>query len=92
LQTVLSLLVRAGLSAELIAEKLAINPRKLLKLPVPVIEEGQLANFTVYNPTERWTYNLENNYSKSANTPLLNKELTGKVKLVYNNKQIQTHG
>lgn len=92
LQTVLPLLVRAGLSAELIAEKLAINPRKLLKLPVPVIEEGQLANFTVYNPTERWTYNLENNYSKSANTPLLNKELTGKVKLVYNNKQIQTHG
>ena len=92
LQTVLPLLVRAGLSAELIVEKLAINPRKLLKLPVPVLEEGQLANFTVYNPTERWTYNLDNNYSKSANTPLLNKELTGKVKLVYNNKQIQTHG
>jgi dihydroorotase len=92
LQTVLPLLLRAGLGAELIAQKLAINPRKLLRLPVPVIEEGQLANFTVYNPTERWTYNLENNFSKSANTPLLNKELTGKVKLVYNNKQIQTHG
>lgn len=31
-------------------------------------------------------YNTDNNFSKSANSPLLNKKLTGKVKLVYNNK------
>jgi dihydroorotase len=92
LQTVLPLLLKAGLATELIAEKLAINPRKLLGLAVPVIKEGELANFTVYNPTESWTYNLENNYSKSANSPLLNKTLTGKIKLVYNNKQLQSYG
>jgi dihydroorotase len=92
LQTVLPLVLKAGLSAELIAEKLAVNPRKLLGLAIPRIEVGAVANFTVYNATETWTYNLENNYSKSANSPLLNKTLTGKVKLVYNNKQLQSYG
>ncbi|RZL37826.1 MAG: dihydroorotase [Pedobacter sp.] len=88
LQTVLPLLLKAGLDASLIAEKLAINPRKLLNLNIPVIEEGTVANFTVYNPNEKWLYNAANNYSKSANSPLLGTELTGKVTLVYNNQQL----
>jgi len=92
LQTVLPLLLKAGLSVELIAEKLSVNPRRLLGLPIPNIAEGEVANFTVYHPTESWTYNLANNHSKSANSPLLNKTLTGKVKLVYNNKQLETYG
>lgn len=92
LQTVLPLMLKAGLDAGQIAEKLAINPRKLLNLPVPVIAENETANFTVYHPTKEWEYNLANNASKSANSPLLNKKLTGKVQLVYNNKQLQAYG
>ncbi|NRF41896.1 dihydroorotase family protein [Pedobacter foliorum] len=92
LQTVLPLLIKAGLDAAQIAEKLSVNPRKLLGLAVPVIAEGAEANFTVYNPALQWEYNVDNNYSKSANTPLLNKKLTGKVQLVYNNKQLQSYG
>ncbi|ARS38835.1 dihydroorotase [Sphingobacteriaceae bacterium GW460-11-11-14-LB5] len=87
LQTVLPLLLKAGLDITLIAEKLAINPRKLLNLAVPLVEEGAEANFTVFNATEKWLYNAANNHSKSANSPLINTELTGKVKLVYNNNQ-----
>lgn len=87
LQTALPLLLKAGLDASLIAEKLAINPRKLLNLTIPVIEEGAVANFTVYNPNEKWLYNAASNKSKSANSPLLGTELTGKVTLVYNNSQ-----
>ncbi len=87
LQTVLPLLLKAGLDIVLIAEKLAINPRKLLNLTVPVIEEGSSANFTVFNASEKWLYNAASNYSKSANSPLLGSELTGKVKLVCNNDQ-----
>lgn len=89
LQTVLPLLLKAGLDANLIAEKLSINPRKLLNLNVPVIEAGATANFTVFNPNEKWLYNAASNYSKSANSPLLNTELTGKVVLVCNNNQYQ---
>ena len=89
LQTVLPILLRAGLDVGLIAEKLAINPRKLLNLAIPVIAEGKKANFTVFNPTEKWLYNAKNNFSKSANSPLLGTELTGKVVLVYNNNQFK---
>ncbi|MDR6784833.1 dihydroorotase [Pedobacter africanus] len=92
LQTVLPLLLKAGLDAGQIAEKLSINPRRLLGLSVPVIEEGAEANFTLYHPAEEWLYNADNNCSKSGNSPLLNKKLTGKVRLVYNNKQIQSYG
>jgi dihydroorotase len=92
LQTVLPLLIKAGLDAGQIAEKLSLNPRKLLNLPVPVIAENTEANFTVYHPTKEWEYNTTNNQSKSANSPLLNKKLTGKVQLVYNNKQLQAYG
>lgn len=92
LQTVLPLLVKAGLDASLIAEKLSVNPRKLLNLPVAVIAEGETANFTLFNTTESWVYTTANNHSKSRNTPLLNQTLTGKVKLVYNNNQFQVYG
>jgi len=87
LQTVLPLLLRAGLDAGMIAEKLAINPRKLLNLNVPVIEEGQEANFTVFAADKKWQFNSLSNQSKSANSPLMGKELTGQVILVYNNSK-----
>lgn len=91
LQTVLPLLLQAGLSEELIVEKLAVSPRKLLNLPVPEIKVGAKANFTVFNPSKEWTFNAETNHSKSANSPLFNTALKGKVELVYNNKQYKIY-
>lgn len=87
LQTVLPLLLKAGLDANLIAEKLAINPRKLLNLAIPTITEGAEANFTVYKPNEKWLFNASSNLSRSANSPLMGTTLTGKVVLTYNNEQ-----
>lgn len=92
LQTVLPLLLKAGLDATQIAQKLSVSPRRLLGLTVPVIEAGAEANFTVYNPVREWMYNADSNFSKSANSPLFNKKLTGKVTLIYNNKQLQSYG
>ena len=89
LQTVLPLLIKAGLDSNLIVEKLSINPRKLLNLNSSIIEEGIEANFTVFATDKKWLYNSNTNYSKSANNPLLGTELTGKVILVYNNNQYQ---
>jgi len=87
LQTVLPLMVKSGLDVATIVEKLAINPRKLLNLNIPVIEEGAHANFTVFATDKKWLYQTDNNYSKSVNSPLLGTELKGKVTLVYNNNQ-----
>ena len=89
LQTVLPLLIKAGLDLNLIVEKLSINPRKLLNLNSAIIDEGIEANFTVFATDKKWLYNSNTNYSKSANSPLLGTELTGKVTLVYNNNQYQ---
>jgi len=91
LQTVLPLLIQAGLDASLIAEKLAHSPRRILNLPLTTIAQGADANFTIYNPTEEWIYDASNNASKSSNSPLLGKKLKGKVNLVYNNSQFQKY-
>ena len=91
LQTVLPLLLKAGLSADLIAEKLSINPRKLLGLPISTINVDENANFTIYHPTKEWAYTAQTNASKSNNSPLLGTTLTGKVQLVYNNNQFENY-
>jgi dihydroorotase len=87
LQTVLPLLLRAKLSLELIVEKLAINTRIILGKQIHKIEEKESANLIVFDESE-WTYNKQNSYSKSFNTPLLDSQLNGKVWLTCNNYQI----
>lgn len=91
LQTALPLLLQAGLSVDLIVEKLAINPRKLLNLNIPRIKVGEMANFIVFDPSKEWVYDAKTNASKSNNSPLLGKTLKGKVELVYNNNQFETY-
>lgn len=87
LQTVLPLALKSGLSPEMIVEKLAISPRKLLGIAIPGFDLGISANFILINPIEKWTLNEKSNKSKSYNSPFMGQELTGKVNLVYNNEQ-----
>lgn len=91
LQTVLPILLKAGLSYELIAEKLGKSPRKILKLETSSINLDSKANFVLYRPDKKWLYNTSNNYSKSANSPFLNQELTGKVIATYHQKQLKRY-
>jgi dihydroorotase len=87
LQTVLPIALKAGLSPELILDKLVIGPRNVLGLSIPGLEVGNSANFILYNPSEEWILNEETNKSKSSNSPFIGQKLTGKVKLVCNNDQ-----
>ncbi|CAM3856331.1 dihydroorotase family protein [Mucilaginibacter galii] len=91
LQTTFSLALQAGLPVELIVEKLAINPRKILNVSAVVLEEGQPANFVVFNTDDTWTFDKQNNRSKSANSPFLGQNLKGKILLTCNNKQVYTN-
>jgi dihydroorotase len=88
-QTTLSLLsnVADTLGWDLILDKLSNQPRKILRLQNSTIEEGVEANIMLFNPKEKWEYSLENNISKSQNSPLLDQTLTGRVKAVFNNGQ-----
>ncbi len=87
LQTALSTAVQAGLSAEEIVDKMAVNPRTILNLPVPAIAENEKANLVVFDLQAEWVFNEETNFSKSLNSPLMGKTLKGKVSLVFNKDQ-----
>lgn len=68
------------------------NPAKLLKIDKGTIEIGKIADITIFDPNEKYTYLEENIVSKSKNSPYIGEELKGKVKytlvggkLVYGN-------
>jgi dihydroorotase len=65
-------------------DKITVNPRKRLGLPVPEMAAGAVANLTVFDPTVEWTFDEKTNRSKSLNSPFLGKKLKGKVMAVFN--------
>lgn len=85
LQTALPLAINAGLTATQIVNKMAINPRKILGLPLHSIGESQKANLVLFDTVTEWEYNQENNFSKSSNSAFLGSVLKGKVWLCINN-------
>jgi dihydroorotase len=87
LQTTFSLALKAGLTVKQVVEKLAINPRKILGLEVPVIAEGQKANLVVFDIDAEWEYTKDNNRSKSSNSPFIGQQLKGQVLLTCNNNK-----
>jgi len=88
LQTALSLALKAGLTTEMVVKKMAIAPRTILGVEVPVIAEGRKANLVVFDVDGQWTFTKQNNLSKSYNSPFINEQLTGKVLLTCNNNQV----
>lgn len=86
LQTVLPLLMqfKDDVSLHKLIEKITIAPRKRLGLEIPLIEEGQKANLTLFAPSKKWKFDSSTNKSKSSNSPFFGKELTGKVMGVFN--------
>ena len=69
-------------------EKLTIAPRKILNIDLPEIKEGAMANLTIFQPDEEWTFTKKDIFSKSKNTPLIGKTLKGRVLGVVNQKQV----
>jgi len=72
-------ILRKSISIMQLIEKISINPRKILGLNPATIEEGAIAEFTLFNPNEGYVFNEKDNESKSKNSPFFNQQLTGKV-------------
>ncbi len=68
-------------------EKLTAAPRRILRLDLPTLEEGQPASLTVFDASTRWTFTEDDVRSKSQNTPFLGDELVGRPWAVYNDGQ-----
>lgn len=90
LQTIFPLALQAGLTPDTIIQKLSVNPRKILRLPVPSIEAGAQANLVLFDTTTSWVFDQKTNRSKSSNSPFKGQTFTGKISLVYNNNQYAT--
>jgi dihydroorotase len=76
-------MARTSLHKELtinqLIEKMAIAPRRILRLPMPAIEEGQPANLTVFDPDIDYVFERSMIRSRSQNSPLIGQTLKGRV-------------
>ena len=52
----------------------------VINLSKPEITEGSTANLCIFDPSKTWTLKAEDLLSKGKNSPLVGKQLKGKVK------------
>ncbi len=83
--------LKNALSIEEIVVKMAINPRTIYKLDLPMIKEGFLANLTFFDPDKEWEFQETNIKSNSKNTPFIGTKFTGKALGIYNKKELKTN-
>jgi dihydroorotase len=66
-----------------IIEKMTLAPARILKEPGGFIKTGTVADLTIIDPEKKWRLTSSAIRSKSKNSPLLNKTLTGKCAGVF---------
>ena len=59
---------------------LTINPRKIMGFEHDLFRDGIEAEIAVFDPNENWIFNYDDIFSKSKNSPFINKKLSGRVK------------
>jgi dihydroorotase len=72
-------------SLNIVIEALTNRARKVLGIEQNSLEEGQLADLTIFSPDKKWTFTTEDILSNTTNTPLVNKDLKGEVVGIINN-------
>jgi len=73
-------------------ELLSVNPRKIMGLKPLLFSPGEQANFTFIDPDAEWELSLDSLKSKSANTPFLNRSLTGKARGIFHKGKLHGAG
>lgn len=85
-QTLFSLLNTIDeLDLETKIRSISENPRDIFDLPEIRLEKGSLANLTMFDPDEDWTFTSDDIMSKSKNSNLIGYKLKGKVLGIINN-------
>ncbi|HTL80163.1 MAG TPA: dihydroorotase [Bacteroidia bacterium] len=80
LETAFSLACSTGkLTPQQLVKAFSPAPRTIAGVDIPKIKVGEKANITVFDPTRKWIFTEKDIRSKSKNTPLIGKELTGKI-------------
>ena len=77
--TITNLVAPGHISYLDMARVMSYNPAKLLKIDRGEIKEGAVADLTIFNPNDTYTYEESSIVSKSKNTPWIGKKLQGRV-------------
>lgn len=72
--------------------KVTIVPREIMRIDLPRLEVGALANLTIFDATTHWTFESRHVKSKSRNTPFVGKPMVGRAWAVYNKGQFVDNG
>lgn len=80
-----AILSKNKLKLERLISVLTEKPREILELPAVNIEEGQMADLTVFSPDLNWEFNSATNQTPTKNSPLYNTKLKGSAVAVFNN-------
>ena len=81
-------LIRPGvLSVAEAVRKLTVEPRTILRLDHPKLEEGAAANLTIFDAETEWTFEAQHIRSKSKNTPFVGDTMVGRAWAIYNHGQ-----
>lgn len=68
---------------------LAVQPRRIFNLPVPQIQEGAVANLTIFDPDADYTFTTADIASRSKNSAYIGEQLKGLVKGIVNGDKAQ---
>ncbi|MCS6979957.1 MAG: dihydroorotase [Flavobacteriales bacterium] len=66
------------MSLEDVVDLWALGPREILGLECPVVNAGQKAELTLFDPVREWVFSEQDIRSRSRNTPLIGTLLKGK--------------
>ena len=64
------------------------NPARLLNIDRGIIEEGKVADITIFDPNETYTYTKEMIVSKAKNSPFIDRQLKGRVQYTIVNGKV----
>jgi dihydroorotase len=84
LPVVITKLIRPGiLDWQTVAQKMSLNPAKILGIPKGTLQLGADADITIVDPDINWTVSTDTFHSKSKNSPYIGWELFGKAAAVF---------
>ena len=76
------------LSLNQVVSLFAINPAVIFKLPLPVIEEGQTPDLTLFLPGDDYEFTKKNIQSLSSNNAFIGRTLKGSSTGIFNKQQL----
>ncbi|MEP6583801.1 MAG: dihydroorotase [Ginsengibacter sp.] len=88
LESVYGVVSICGISAGQFVKMQTETIRNIFNLPVPVINENEVANLTLFNTNEEYLFEEKNILSKSKNNPFIGKTLKGKVIGIINGDKV----